>query len=528
MSQTYYTILTKLGTELLANATALGVPLKLTSMAVGDGNGSIPKPITTQTALVNEVRRASLNSLSVDKNNPNQIIAEQVIPENEGGWFIHEIGLYDDKGNLIAVGNCPPTYKPKLAEGSGRTQVIRMIIIVGNVDSVALKIDPAVVLATREYVDRLIATKMEEHKESTNHPDATIKSKGFVQLNSATNSNIENQAATPKAVKATYDLATAAKKVAEIQATTSSVGRVKLSSAIDSSSETEAATSKAVRDAFNYAQYSDSKAQSAYDHASSAHNRITDVHNYAKNVNENVNNAHNRITNVNDNVTKIIDRFQSLPFESVVFSPDHQYHATVRNDGIFGFFDKNSIHKNLCWAVDRNGGLVHGYVDVSKITGLEQFIFNNFFPVGIPMPWPTTTPPPGWMVCNGWGFNRSEYPLLARAYPNGILPELRGEIVRGLDAGRGVDPDRVILSWQGDAIRNLTGTFGFESAISGATGSANVSGAFYAVEDNSRRHLSAGTGGNNTLVVFDASRQTPVAHEVRQRNVAFLYIVRAA
>ncbi|KFA59045.1 hypothetical protein A9G36_03005 [Gilliamella sp. Choc6-1] len=153
MSQTYYTILTKLGAELLANATALGVPLKLTSMAVGDGNGSIPKPIATQIALVNEVRRAPLNSLSVDKNNPNQIIAEQVIPENEGGWFIHEIGLYDDNGHLIAVGNCPSTYKPKLAEGSGRTQVIRMIIVVDNVDSVALKIDPSVVLATREYID---------------------------------------------------------------------------------------------------------------------------------------------------------------------------------------------------------------------------------------------------------------------------------------------------------------------------------------------------------------------------------------
>jgi phage-related tail fiber protein len=168
MSQTYYTILTKLGAELLANATALGVPLKLTSMAVGDGNGSIPKPIATQIALVNEVRRAPLNSLSVDKNNPNQIIAEQVIPENEGGWFIHEIGLYDDKGNLIAVGNCPSTYKPKLAEGSGRTQVIRMIIVVDNIDSVALKIDPAVVLATREYVDSLITTKVPEIRKVNN------------------------------------------------------------------------------------------------------------------------------------------------------------------------------------------------------------------------------------------------------------------------------------------------------------------------------------------------------------------------
>ena len=158
MSQKYYTILTEKGAALLANATALGVPLKLSQMAVGDGNGTMPNPIASQTKLVNEVRRAAINTISIDENNQNQIIAEQVIPENEGGWFIHEIGLFDDKDNLIAVGNCPATYKPKLAEGSGRTQVIRMIIIVDNADSVAIKIDPSVVLATREYVEKSLSS----------------------------------------------------------------------------------------------------------------------------------------------------------------------------------------------------------------------------------------------------------------------------------------------------------------------------------------------------------------------------------
>ena len=166
MSQTYYTILTEKGAALLANATALGVPLKLSQMAVGDGNGTIPNPIASQVKLVNEVRRAAINTISIDENNPNQIIAEQVIPEDEGGWFIHEIGLFDDKDNLIAVGNCPATYKPKLAEGSGRTQVIRMIIIVDNVDSVAIKIDPSVVLATREYVEKSLSSHNATAKQS--------------------------------------------------------------------------------------------------------------------------------------------------------------------------------------------------------------------------------------------------------------------------------------------------------------------------------------------------------------------------
>ena len=214
MNQTYYTIITKQGAALLANATALGIPLKITQMAVGDGNGKIPKPNASQTQLVHEVRRAAVNTLFVDQENPNQIIAEQVIPETDGGWFIHEIGLFDDKGNLIAVGNCPATYKPKLVEGSGRTQVIRMVIIVDNTQSVELKINPAVVLATRQYVDGLITAKMTAHEKSTNHPNATTKSKGFVQLNSETNSLSETEAATPFAVKKAYDEANNAKNIA--------------------------------------------------------------------------------------------------------------------------------------------------------------------------------------------------------------------------------------------------------------------------------------------------------------------------
>ena len=205
MNQTYYTVLTKQGAALLANATALGIPLKITQMAVGDGNGNIPKPNASQTQLVHEVRRAAVNTLFVDQENPNQIIAEQIIPESEGGWFIHEIGLFDEHGNLIAVGNCPSTYKPKLAEGSGRTQIIRMVIIVDNTQSVELKIDPAVVLATRQYTNDQITAKITAHEKSTNHPTATTSSKGFVQLNSAIDSSLENQAATPLAIKSVND-----------------------------------------------------------------------------------------------------------------------------------------------------------------------------------------------------------------------------------------------------------------------------------------------------------------------------------
>nr|DAI72859.1 MAG TPA: Baseplate wedge protein [Caudoviricetes sp.] len=153
MATKFYALLTTRGQAKLAQAAALGTQLKITQMAVGDGNGALPTPNASQTALVHENRRAALNSLTVDPLNVSQIIAEQVIPENEGGWWIREIGLFDEVGDLIAVANCAETYKPLLAEGSGRTQVIRMILIVSSTEAVTLKIDPAVVLATRKYVD---------------------------------------------------------------------------------------------------------------------------------------------------------------------------------------------------------------------------------------------------------------------------------------------------------------------------------------------------------------------------------------
>lgn len=153
MATKYYALLTNVGAAKLANATALGEQVEITQMAVGDGNGALPTPNPAQTALVHELRRAPLNTLTIDPVNTNQIIAEQVIQEDVGGWWIREIGLYDSDGDMIAVANCAETYKPLLQEGSGRMQVIRVILIVSSTQAVTLKIDPSVVLATRQYVD---------------------------------------------------------------------------------------------------------------------------------------------------------------------------------------------------------------------------------------------------------------------------------------------------------------------------------------------------------------------------------------
>ncbi|MHA6633424.1 phage tail protein [Citrobacter farmeri] len=153
MATKYLALLTNIGAAKLAKATALGTKVEITQMAVGDGNGVLPTPNPAQTALVHELRRAPLNMLTVDPANASQIIAEQVVPEDVGGWWIREIGLFDKDGDMVAIANCAETYKPQLQEGSGRVQVIRVILIVSSTEAVTIKIDPSVVLATRKYVD---------------------------------------------------------------------------------------------------------------------------------------------------------------------------------------------------------------------------------------------------------------------------------------------------------------------------------------------------------------------------------------
>ena len=202
MSTKFKTVITTAGAAKLAAATVPGgKKVNLSAMAVGDGNGKLPVPDAGQTKLVHEVWRHALNKVSVDNKNKNYIVAELVVPPEVGGFWMRELGLYDDAGTLIAVSNMAESYKPELAEGSGRAQTCRMVIIISNVASVELTIDASTVMATQDYVDDKIA----EHEQSRRHPDATLTEKGFTQLSSATNSTSEKLAATPKAVKAAYD-----------------------------------------------------------------------------------------------------------------------------------------------------------------------------------------------------------------------------------------------------------------------------------------------------------------------------------
>lgn len=159
----FYAILTNVGAAKQANADALGIAWKITHMGVGDANGTDPTPNANQASLINEWRRAPLNQLKVDDKNSAIIVAEQVIPADVGGRWIREIALYDADGDMVAVANCAPTYKPLLSQGSGRTQVVRMNLIVSSSSNVELKIDPSVVLATREWVAEELAKQDFKH-----------------------------------------------------------------------------------------------------------------------------------------------------------------------------------------------------------------------------------------------------------------------------------------------------------------------------------------------------------------------------
>ncbi|EIA9582244.1 phage tail protein [Escherichia coli] len=267
----FKTIITDTGAKKLAQAAAPdGNPVRLTHMAVGDGGGTLPTPDSKQPRLVHEVWRHTVNRVILDATHQNRIIAELVIPPETGGFWIREIGVFDEHGDLIAVGNTAESYKPAVAEGSGRAQTFRTILTVSSTATVALTVDNTMVMATVDYVDN----KLKEHEQSRRHPDASLTAKGFVQLSSATNSDSETLAATPKAVKVAYDLANG--KYTAQDATTARKGLVQLSSATNSTSETLAATSNAVKAAYDNAEKRLQKAKNGED--------ISDKDTFTKNI----------------------------------------------------------------------------------------------------------------------------------------------------------------------------------------------------------------------------------------------------
>ncbi|EBX4506809.1 phage tail protein [Salmonella enterica] len=432
MTVKYYAILTNQGAARLANATMLGSKLNLTQMAVGDANGVLPTPDPAQTKLINQKRIAPLNLLSVDPNNQSQIIAEQIIPENEGGFWIREIGLYDDEGVLIAVANCPETYKPQLQEGSGRTQTIRMILVVSNTEAITLKIDPSVVLATRKYVDdEVLELRLYVDEQMRNHIAAQDPHTQYAKKHNPTFTG-EPKAPTPAAGNNTTRIAT----TAFVQAA------------------------------------------------------ITALINGAP------------------------DTLDTLKEIAAAINNDPKFSATINN----ALSGKQPLDETLTHLSGKDVAGLLAYLGLGEGSAL---------PVGVPVPWPSATPPTGWLKCNGAAFSAEEYPELAKVYPTNKLPDLRGEFIRGWDDGRGIDAGREILSAQGDAIRNIVGHV--SCVRRGPAHADRVDGTFrYDSNWNTLIRSTDLADDWGSVVSFDASRVVPTAPENRPRSIAFNFIVRAA
>ena len=432
MSAKFYTLLTEIGAAKLASAAALGVPLKITQMAVGDGGGVLPTPNAQQTNLVAEKRRAALNMLYIDPQNSSQLIAEQVIPETDGGWWIREVGLFDETGALIAVGNCPESYKPQLAEGSGRTQTVRMVLITSSTDNVTLKIDPAVVLATRKYVDdKALELRVYVDDQMAKHLAAADPHTQYAPKASPTLTG------TPKApTAATGNNTTQLATTAFVQAT--------IAALVNSSPEA-------------------------------------------------------------------LDTLNEL---AAALGNDPNF-ATTMTNALAGKMDKSA-----------NGADI---ADVAAFLNNLGLGAGSALPVGVPLPWPLANPPAGWLKYNGAAFDKVKYPILASVFPSGILPDLRGEFIRGWDDGRGVDSGRALMSSQ-------TGTLiGYDPvrADDGLVGVLGVDNVNFAAMRGDRVNETI-TEVSHQFVNFTAGsvQRRAAAYDTtvvaRPRNVAFNYIVRAA
>ncbi|HHB1475002.1 TPA: phage tail protein [Yersinia enterocolitica] len=459
MTPKYFALLTHIGAAKLANATALGTRLEITHMAVGDGGGTLPTPNPAQIQLVNEQRCAALNALTIDPSNPRQIIAEQIIPETEGGWWIREIGLLNKAGELIAIANCPESYKPQMQEGSGRIQTIRVILAVSNTTVVTLKTDPAVVLATRQYADQLISTtvtSISNHIRTLNpHPQYLLASHNLFDLG-----NI-------KAARANLQLGSAAtRNVGNAQDELMQVG------------------------AFGWG--------GPCIMASAGINALTKtgmycVNQYAPNKPEGFGDA-------------TIQHIQNDPLTA------HQFIFSTNN---------TSTAARVSYRL-RSYGQWREWIDI--VTSRSQALT----PIGIPLPYPGTTPPAGYLKCNGASFYAHHYPALATLYPDHKLPDLRGEFIRGFDDGRGIDTNRTLLSAQTDALQNITGGINGVSESMGSAPESHFSGAFGKSpaigNDNTPHHTDITHCGSFD---FDASRVVRTAAETRPRNISFCYILRA-
>ena len=430
------------------------------------------------------------------------------------------------------------------------------------------------------------AQSLAEHVRSRNHPDATLTAKGFTQLSSATNSTSETLAATPKAVKAAYDLAAGKAPVSHTHpwsqitgvpaASLTAKGTVQLSSATDSQSETEAATPKAVKIAYDLA-----RGKYTAQDATTTRKGIVQLSSATNSTSETLAATPKAVKAAYDlaagkapvSHTHPWSQITGVPAASLTAKGTVQLSSAINSTSEILAATPKAVKvaydlangkqpadatltalAGLATAADRlpyftgadraalatltaigRAIIAKGSIkDVLNYLGLGE---GSALPVGVPVPWPSATSPTGWLKCNGAAFSAEEYPELAKAYPTNKLPDLRGEFIRGWDDGRGIDAVRALLSLQNGGVESHTHQGQLFRVSDYRTKEIPAS------EVMGRGYIASLTPGADSPLDFDdysvssnpngyfVGNQRTTAYginETRPRNIAFNYIVRAA
>ncbi|WP_410958948.1 phage tail protein [Salmonella sp. SAL00672] len=550
MSAKFYTLLTDIGAAKLASATALGIPLKITHMAVGDGGGVLPTPSAQQTALVAERHRAALNMLYIDPQNNSQIIAEQVIPETEGGWWIREVGLFDETGALIAVGNCPESYKPQLTEGSGRTQTVRMVLITSSTDNITLKIDPAVVLATRKYVDdKALELKVYVDDLMAKHLAAPDPHSQYAQKDSPTLTGIP-KVPTPAAGNSTKQIANTEFVASSIAAMVDSApaaldtlnelaaalgndpnfattminalaGKQPLDNTLTNLSGKDIAgllTYLGLGETINLATGAMQKDQNLNDVPDKALARQslqlgnsatlnvgTTPDTVAAGDDIRISTAKRAIDDTQTGLgaqpvmwVSTADDLSILPSGARRFA-SNKAPATILpvNDYVF----LEVIAKRDC--VDGCAVLITDSVGNTWIgarwdaTNDSGFTWRPLMscPPGVPLPWPSDTIPAGYALMQGQAFDKNVYPLLAIAYPSGTIPDMRGWTIKGKPAS-----GRAVLSQELDGNKSHSHSARAQDTDLGTKGTSSFDyGTKSSNTTGGHNHSAGGTYGGDSI-----------------------------
>ncbi|ELQ3794833.1 phage tail protein [Salmonella enterica] len=561
----FKTIITDYGKQrLIAAMSPGGTKLTLTQMAVGDGGGNPTNPDTTSTALVNEVWRAAVNSVTVDKTHSNIIIVELLIPAEVGGFWIREAGIYDEFNKLVAVCSLPASEKPLLEQGSGRAQTVRMTLIVSDTSIVNITIDSTTIMATNEYVDN----SLEEHEKSRNHPDATLTDKGFTKLYSGVTSIDETMAATPKAVKIAMDNASARLAKERNLADLTNIPLARQSLQLGNSATLNVGTT-----ANTVAAGDDSRITGAMQkdqNGADTPNKSLFVQNIGALPANGTAVAANRL--VSRGALPALTGTTRGSDSGLIMGEVYNNGYPTEYGNVLRLTGTGDGEILIGWS-GTNGAPAPAYIRSHRDTADAEWsewamLYTTLnpppdsHPVGAAIAWPSDATPAGYALMQGQSFDKSAYPLLAIAYPSGTIPDMRGWTIKGKPIS-----GRAVLSQEMDGNKSHshsaraqdtdlgtkgTSSFDYGNKTSDTTGGHNHSAGGIYGGDSIGGKSRVQRDGNNQLTSWngDHAHTTwigphdhtvyigPHGHavtvdadgnaETTVKNIAFNYIVRLA